>query len=70
MLLNTTGRLLSFVKAVKKNIQRKIITAGDSPVISVSEDGIVTALQPSEAEVVASNNSISNVRRIKVVADA
>ncbi|CAC9453415.1 hypothetical protein BSPLISOX_74 [uncultured Gammaproteobacteria bacterium] len=41
-------------------------TPGDSPVISVSADGLVTALQPGAAEVVATNNGKTAVRRITV----
>lgn len=44
------------------------ITVGDSPVISVSADGEVLALQPGEAEVVATNSGKTAVRRVKVVA--
>ena len=44
------------------------ITAGDSPVISVSADGEILAQQPGEAEVVATNNGKTAVRRINVVA--
>lgn len=44
------------------------ITAGDSPSISISADGILTAIAPGEAEVVATNNGQTAIRRIKVVA--
>ena len=44
------------------------ITAGDSPVISVSADGIVTALQPGSAEVVATNEGVSAIQRVEVIA--
>jgi len=43
-------------------------TPGDSPVISVSVDGLVTALQPGSAEVVATNNGKTSIRRITVIA--
>jgi len=43
-------------------------TSGDSPVISVSADGLVTALQPGSAEVVATNNGKTAIRRITVIA--
>ena len=44
------------------------ITTGNSPSISVSADGLITAIAPGEAEVVATNNGRTAIRRIKVVA--
>jgi len=43
------------------------VTSGDSPVISVSPEGEVLAQALGEAEIVATNNGVSNVRRILVV---
>jgi len=43
------------------------IISGDSPSINISEEGMVTALQQGVAEVVATNNGVTNVRRITVV---
>lgn len=42
------------------------ITVGDSPVLSVSADGKVTAQQPGTADVIATNNGITTARRIRV----
>lgn len=42
------------------------VTPGDSPVIKVSSEGLVTALAPGEADVVATNNGFFTVRRIRV----
>lgn len=42
-------------------------TPGDSPVISVSADGKVTAQQPGTADVIATNNGMTTVRRFNVV---
>ncbi len=42
-------------------------TPGNSPVFSVSSDGVIAALRPGEAEVVATNSDVSVSRRILVV---
>ncbi|MDX8376665.1 MAG: choice-of-anchor U domain-containing protein [Mariprofundales bacterium] len=42
--------------------------SGDSPVISISQQGIVTAIQPGLAEVMVSNGTHNTVRRIVVTA--
>lgn len=42
-------------------------TNGDSPVFSVNTEGLITAKQPGEAEVVATNSEVSVSRRILVV---
>ena len=44
------------------------ITSGDSPIISVSADGMITALKPGEAEIVATNNGKIAIRRVEVIA--
>ena len=46
------------------------VTNGNSPVLSVSTDGLVLAQQPGTAEVVASNGNQTVVRRITVLAIA
>ena len=42
------------------------ITSGDSPVIDVSPDGVITARKPGTAEVLANNNGQTALRRITV----
>jgi len=44
------------------------ITAGDSPVISISTEGKVLAQQPGTAEVIATNHGVTTTRTIHVVA--
>jgi len=44
------------------------VIPGDSPVIDVSEEGMITALQAGTADVIATNNGITTSRRIIVKA--
>lgn len=42
------------------------VIAGDSPVVNVSPEGVVMAIQSGSADVVAENNGIRAVRRVEV----
>ncbi len=50
----------------EKRVSGVTTTSGDSPVFSVSTEGLITARQPGEAEVVATNSGVSVSRRILV----
>lgn len=51
-------------------VQGLHVSDGDSPVLSVGSDGLLTARQPGVADVVVRNGGVSSVRRVRVRAVA